>query len=92
MAIIIKILQTINAGKDVEKTEPSYTVGGKVNWYSQYGEEYRVFWKKTKNRATIWSSNPISGYIYKEKHGSKGYMHPNVHCSVVYNSQDVEAN
>ena len=21
--------------------EPSYTVGGKVNWYSHYGEEYR---------------------------------------------------
>ena len=26
------------------------------------------------------------------KHDPKGYMHPNVHCSTVYNSQDMEAN
>jgi len=24
--------QTINAGDDVERKEPSYTVGGNVNW------------------------------------------------------------
>ena len=24
----------------MEKREPSYTVGGNVNWYSHYGEEY----------------------------------------------------
>ena len=23
-------------------------------------------------------------------HGLKGYMHPSVHCSTVYNSQDME--
>ena len=33
-----KNLQTINPGKGVEKKEPSYTVGGNVNWYSHYGE------------------------------------------------------
>ena len=31
MAIIKKNLQTINAGEGVEKSEPSYTVGGNVN-------------------------------------------------------------
>ena len=30
MAMIKK--STINAGESVEKREPSYTVGGKVNW------------------------------------------------------------
>ena len=30
-------LQITNAGEDVEKKEPSYTVGGK-SWYSHYGE------------------------------------------------------
>ena len=35
-----KNLQTINAGEGVEKREPSYTVGGNVNWYSHYGEQY----------------------------------------------------
>jgi len=29
--VIIKNLQIINAGEDVEKMEPSYTVGRKVN-------------------------------------------------------------
>ena len=27
----------------------------------------------------------------RENHNSKRYMHPNVHCSTIYNSQDVEA-
>ena len=34
-----KSLQTINAGEGVEKREPSYTVGGHVNWYYYYGEQ-----------------------------------------------------
>ena len=38
MAILKKSLWTINAWVDVEKREPSYTVGGNVNWYSHYGE------------------------------------------------------
>ena len=38
MALIKKNLQ-INAGESVEKREPSYTVGGNVNWYSHYGEQ-----------------------------------------------------
>ena len=33
-------LQIINAGEGLEKREPSYTVGGNVNWYSYYGEQY----------------------------------------------------
>ena len=30
----IKKSTTINAGEDVEKREPSYTLGGNANWYS----------------------------------------------------------
>ena len=33
-------LQTMNAGEDVEKKEPSYAVGGNINWYSHYGGQY----------------------------------------------------
>ena len=33
-------LQTTNAGEGVEKREPSCIVGGNVNWYSHYGEQY----------------------------------------------------
>jgi len=35
-----KSIQTINAGEGLEKREPSHTVGGNVNWYSHYGEQY----------------------------------------------------
>ena len=37
---IIKNSPKINAGEGVEKRQPSYTVGGNVNWYSHYGEQY----------------------------------------------------
>ena len=50
----------------------------------------KILWK-AKNRATIWSDNPTPGHIPGEKHGLKGYKHPDVHGSTVYNSQDMEA-
>ena len=37
---IIKSLQIINVGEDVEKKESSYTVGGNVNWCPYYEEQY----------------------------------------------------
>ena len=48
--------------------------------------------QKIKNRNTIQSSNSTSGYLSKEyKHtNSKRYMHPYFHCSIIYNSQDME--
>ena len=39
----------MNAGEGVEKREPSYTVGEKVNWYSHYGEQYGGSLKKKTN-------------------------------------------
>ena len=41
MAVTKKNPQTTNAREGVERREPSYTVGGDVNWYSHYGEQYR---------------------------------------------------
>ena len=35
-----KTLQIINGGEGVEIREPCYTVGGNVDWYSHYGEQY----------------------------------------------------
>ena len=29
-----------NAGEDVEKRESYYTIGGNINWYNHYGEQY----------------------------------------------------
>ena len=36
--VIIKSLQTINAGEGVEKREHSGTIGGDVNWYIHFGK------------------------------------------------------
>ena len=36
-----KNLQTINMEEDVEKREPSCTVGGNVNWYSHYRDSFK---------------------------------------------------
>ena len=47
--------------------------------------------QKTKYRTTILSSNPTPRHIFRENHNSKRYMHPSVHCSTLYNSQDLEA-
>ena len=35
--------------------------------------------------------NPPPGHISRENSNSKRYMHPNVHCSTIYNIQDMEA-
>ena len=42
----IENLQTINAGEGGEEWEPSCIVGGNVNWYSQYREQYGGSLKK----------------------------------------------
>ena len=40
MTIKKKNLQIINAGEDVYKMEPSYTVDGNINCYIHHGEQY----------------------------------------------------
>ena len=32
--------ETTNVGEDVEKGEPSYTVGGNASWCSHFGKQY----------------------------------------------------
>ena len=44
----------------------------------------------TKYRATIQLFNTTPGHVSGKTQGSKGYMHPSVHCTAVYNSQDME--
>ena len=48
---IIKKSTTVYAGEGVEKKEPSYTVGGNVNWCSHNGKHYGGS-LKTKYRTT----------------------------------------
>ena len=54
------------------------------------GRTVQRFLKKTKNRITIWPYNPTPRHMPWENHNSKRYIHPNVDCSTIYNSQDKE--
>ena len=61
-----KNLQIINAGKGIEKRQPSYTVDGNVNWYSHYGEWNGGSLKKLKIELPYDIEIPLLG-IYLEK-------------------------
>ena len=45
--------------------------------------------QKTKNRATIWSSNPTPEHIYKQNCSSKRYTNPYVHKSAIHSNRVV---
>ena len=49
------------------------------------------FLKKTGNRTAIWPSNPTSGHTHQGNQIWKRHLHPNVHRSTDYHSQDMEA-
>ena len=53
--------QTINAGEDGEKREPSCPVGGNVNWYSHCGEQYGDSLKKLGIKLLYDSAIPLLG-------------------------------
>ena len=58
----------MNAGEDVEKREPSCTVGGNENWYNHYGEQYGDSIKKKKLEIKPSYDSPIPLHcIYPEK-------------------------
>ena len=44
--------ETKIVGENVEKVDPSYTVGGNASWYSHFGNNVEVP-QRVKNRATL---------------------------------------
>ena len=55
---------------------------------------WRTVWrflKKTGNRTAIWPGNPTPWHTHQGNQIWKRHMYPNVYCSTVYNSQDMEA-
>ena len=77
-----KSLQTINAGEGVMKREPLCTVGGNVNWYSHYGRQYGDS-LKTRNKTTIWPSNPIPRHRPWGNQNWERHMYPYICCSTI---------
>ena len=51
----------------MEKREPSYTVGGKVNWCSHCRKPPRFLKKKLKTELTYYSAIPFLGVYILEK-------------------------
>ena len=52
-----------------------------------------VILQKIKDGSAFWPSNPTSGNVSKRTQNTnlKKHKHPYVHCSIIYNSQDMEA-
>ena len=50
---IMKISINNKAGENVDKKEPSHTVGGEVNWYSTMDNSMDFLKKKTREKTTI---------------------------------------
>ena len=89
--VTIKNLQTINSGEDVQKKEPSDTVARHVNWYNHYGEQYGGSLKNLRIKLPYDLAILLLGTYPKKRYNLKRRMYPNVHCSAIYNSQDMEA-
>ena len=70
------------------KRKPSYTAGGHVNVLATMENSMEIP-SKTKNRATVWFTNPTPRQKSGKNHCSKRYIHPKVHCSIIHNSQDM---
>ena len=58
--------QTINPEEGLEKTKPSYTLSGNVNWYNYYGGAVRRYLKKLTIELSYDLAFPLLG-IYPEK-------------------------
>ena len=55
---------------------------------------WKIVWRvltKLKIELPYDPANPSLGQILGENHNLKRYMDPNVHCSTIHNSQDMEA-
>ena len=81
-----KNLQTAKAGESAERREPSYSW-----WECKLVQPlWRTVWRfltKLKIELPYNPVIPLLGIYSREKRDLKGYMHPNVHCSTIYNSQ-----
>jgi len=69
MAMIkkIKTQEIPSVGEDVEKGEPSYTVGGSANWCSHSGKQYGGSSKNEKQNDHMVQQFHFGEYIYIKK-------------------------
>ena len=63
---------------------------GDINWCSYYEKQFGGSLEELKLEKLYEPVVPLVG-IYLEKNNSKRYIHPNIHGSTIYNSQNMEA-
>ena len=79
------------AGQNVKEIYEHIIVKNCLKLMKDINPEIQRLCKPQSSKHTISPSNPTPGHIPRENHNLKIYMHPNVHCSAVYNNQDMEA-
>ena len=53
---------------------------------------WKIVWSFLKKlKIELPYDSTIPGHLSGENHNLKRYMHPNIHSSTIYNSQDLEA-
>ena len=70
---------------------PALQIGSSLPFSTATLEKRMDVCEKTKKGTTLWLSNPTPRHIPWENCNSKRHRNPNVHCSTIYNSQDMEA-
>lgn len=81
----------IRVGEDVEERKPRMLSVGMQNGATNMENRMEVH-QKIKNRTTVSSRNPTSGYLSERIYIgiSKRYKHSYGHYSTIHNSQNVE--
>ena len=74
----------------MEKTEHSYLLVGMQTGTATMENSVEIP-LKTGNRTAICPINPTAGHTHWGNQNCKRHVYSNVHCSTVYNSQDMEA-
>ena len=74
-----------------EQGSTLHNVGGNINWYNYYEEQYGDSLKKTKIELPYEPAIPYLGIHPEKTITRKGYIHPNVHHSTIDTSQSMEA-
>ena len=59
-----KNLRIINARESAEKREPSYNVGGNVNWYNHYGGQYGGTFSSQSERKAMPKNVQTTALLY----------------------------
>ena len=88
--LLLKRQGITNVGEKKKKGEPWYTVDGTLNGCSHYGKRYGDSSKKLKIKLLYDLAIPLLGVYLKSTKTLKRYMHPYVHCSIIYNSHNME--